>query len=131
MSLKRENFFSNIDLSKGFHQLVLDPKTKHKTSFVTMFGQYEFDVLPMGLKSAPGAFQRCLSTILTGLNYERCLIYLDDILVFSTTFKEHLENLDLLFLRIRQANLKLKISKCFFGFQELKYLGHFNLDLRN
>lgn len=124
MSLKGARFFSSIDLSKGFHQLELDERTKHKTSFVTMFGQYEYNVLPMGLKSAPGAFQRCLTTILSGLDYERCLIYLDDILVFSSTFKEHLENLELVIFRIRQANLKLKISKCFFGAQELKYLGH-------
>jgi hypothetical protein len=122
--LNNVKIMTSLDLCKGFWQLELDPETKHKTSMVTCLGQYEYNVLPFGLNSAPGAFQRAMAMVLMGLEWEKCLIYLDDILVFSTSFEQHLKDLSEVFDRFREANLKLKVGKCQFGRNELKYLGH-------
>ena len=76
---------------------------------------YEFLVMAFGLCNAPSTFQRLMKSILRGLNWRTCLIYLDDVIVFSKTFDDHLNHLAEVFERFREANIKLKLSKCMFG----------------
>ncbi|CAC5371137.1 Retrovirus-related Pol polyprotein from transposon 17.6 [Mytilus coruscus] len=80
--------------------------------------------MPFGLANSPKTFERLMEIVLSGLQWERCLVYLDDIIVFGKTFSETLNNLSAVFERFRKANLKLKAKNCFFFQDEIKYLGH-------
>ena len=102
----------------------MDEKDAHKTAFVTRRSTFAFNVMPFGLCNAPATFQRLMDHTMIGLNYEICLVYLDDIIVFSVNTKSHLERLEMLFARLRQANLKLKPSKCHFLKRSVDFLGY-------
>jgi len=87
-------------------------------------GTFRFPKMPFGLCKAPATFQRLMDTVLSGLNYEICLAYLDDIIVFSRDLETHLQRLEQLFKRIREANLKLKPSKCSMLQKRVTFLGY-------
>ena len=111
--------FSTLDLLSGYWQCGLDPATAHKAAFVTPSGVYQWKRLPFGLASAPSSFQHLLTQVLKHLNYKIALVYVDDILVFSRTFEEHLQHLQQVFDRLIAANLTLKPNKCMFARQEV------------
>jgi len=90
----------------------MDPRDAHKTTFVTLRGTFAFKVMPFGLCNAPATFQRLIEVAMMGLNFEICLMYLDDIIVFSRDVPSHLARLKMLSQRLSTANLKLKPSKC-------------------
>ena len=117
-------YFSTLDLCSGYHQLPMDPKDQEKTAFSTPDGHYEFNVLPFGVCNGPSAFQRMMSLVLSGLQWKVCLTYIDDVIVFSKTFSEHLSNLREVFIRLRTAQLRLKPSKCFLFRSSVEFLGH-------
>jgi hypothetical protein len=100
-----------MDLTSGYHQVPVMNSDIPKTAFVTKYGLYEFLKMPMGLKSAPITFQRVMELALQGLQWQICLIYLDDVVIFSKTFDEHMERLTRVFDRISTAGLKLKPEK--------------------
>ena len=102
----------------------MEPTDKQKTAFSTTQGHFEFNVMPFGLTNAPPTFQRLMQCVLAGLSGTHCLVYLDDIIVFSTTFEEHLQRLVSVFERLRAAGLKLKPKKCHFAKRQITYLGH-------
>ena len=116
--------FSTLDLNSAYFQIELDPETKHKSAFITHEGVFEFNRMPFGLRNAPMSFQMLMSQVLRGLNWKFVLCYIDDLLVFSKSFEEHLDHLNQVFSRLREANLTLKPEKCQFGVQTVKYLGH-------
>ena len=120
----KAKYFTTLDMFSGFWQLKLDPETSHKSSFITHMGQYQWKRLPFGLVGAPISFQAALSKILQGLNWKIVLVYIDDLLVISSDFESHLKHLGLVFERLREANIKLKPSKCQFATQKVLYLGH-------
>lgn len=122
--LRRAKYFSSLDLKSGYWQIEVDERDREKTAFVTPDGLYEFRVLPFGLCSAPATFQRMMDTVLAGLKWQSCLVYLDDVVVFSATFDDHLKRLRQVLDAIRSANLTLKPQKCHFGYKELMFLGH-------
>lgn len=122
--LRNARYFSSMDLKSGYWQIEVDERDREKTAFVTPDGLYEFKVLPFGLCSAPATFQRLMDTVLSGLKWKTCLVYLDDVIVFSTTFEQHLERLKVVLQAIRSAGLTLKPEKCHFCFEELQFLGH-------
>lgn len=93
----------------------------HKTAFVTHKGLYQFKVMPFGLTNSPATFERLMETVLTGLQWERCLVYLDDL-------KKTLSNLTKVFDRFRNANLKLKPKKCVLFCEEVSFLGDVSKD---
>ncbi|CAF1330915.1 unnamed protein product [Rotaria sp. Silwood1] len=95
-----------------------------EAAFITHRGLYEFLVMPFGLSNAPATFQRLMDLILAGIKWQSCLVYIDDIVVFSSTFEQHLKDLSSVFDRLKTAGLTLKASKCDFCRKELKYLGH-------
>nr|AAM11674.1 pol protein [Drosophila melanogaster] len=122
--LGRSNYFTTIDLAKGFHQIEMDSESIAKTAFSTKYGHYEYTRMPFGLKNAPATFQRCMNNLLRPLLNKNCLVYLDDIIVFSTSLEEHLQSLEAVFEKLSQANLKLQLDKCEFLRQETTFLGH-------
>jgi transposase InsO family protein len=123
-TLDGARYFSCLDLSQGYHQVPVATEDIQKTAFTTRRGQYEYLRMPMGLCSAPSTFQRLMHTVLKDENWHKCLIYLDDVLIYGKTPEEHHERLKAVFQRIREANLKLSPSKCTFFQKEVEYLGH-------
>lgn len=120
-SLAGSTLFSSVDLSAGFWQVPLSIDSKPKTAFQTTSGQYQFKVMAFGLCNAPSTFQRLMTHITRGLNMPT---YLDDIIVPTNwNVEQHVSQLRQLFERIREAHLKLNISKCHFGKRSIKYLG--------
>ena len=123
-SLSHASWFSTLDLSSGYWQLEVSPNDRQKTAFTTRQGLFEFNVLSFGLCNAPSTFQRLMDLILADLQWTTCLVYLDDIIVFGSTFQEHLLRLDGVLDKLRQANLKVKPSKCSLFSTQVQYLGH-------
>ena len=123
-ALGGSKIFSTFDLRSGYHQVPMDPIDADKTSFVTRKGTFKFSVLPFGLCNAGATFQRVMDVAMAGLNFDICLIYLDDIILFSKTVDEHLTRLKSLLGRLIAANLKLKPSKCKLLQREVSFLGH-------
>ena len=123
-ALTGSQFFTTLDLASGYWQVEMEEADRKKTAFSTREGHFEFNVMPFGLTNAPATFQRLVECVLAGLTYEQCLIYLDDIVVFSVTFDKHLERLKMVFHHLAEAGLKLKPNKCHFAKSEIRYLGH-------
>lgn len=99
-------------------------KDKEKTAFITYDGQYEYNFMQFGLMNAPSTFQRFMDTVLAGLKWNFVQVYLDDVIIASTTFDELLRHIETVFMSLESANLKLKASKCHFACTQVKYLGH-------
>lgn len=118
------NYFSSIDMRTGYWQITVDEKDKEKTAFVTPDGLYQFRVMPFGLCNAPATFERMMDTLLRGLRWTACLCYLDDVVVFASTFEQHLSRLTLVLKCFRKAGLQLNLKKCTFGNTEIQILGH-------
>ncbi len=123
-ALGQARFFSTLDLISGYWQVEVAEHDKHKTAFSTPMGLYEANRMPFGLQNAPSTFQRLMTCCFGDLNFESLLIYLDDIIIFSRTFEEHLERLEVVFTRLRKHGLKLKPPKCSLLRKEVQYLGH-------
>ena len=123
-ALSGSSWFSTLDLVSGYWQCEMHDDDKEKTAFSTHKGLYQFKVLPFGLCNAPATFERLMELILRGLLWERCLCYLDDVIVFGTSFENAMENLRIVVSRFRDANLKLKPSKCLLFQTEVLFLGH-------
>ena len=116
-------YFSKIDLRSGFYQIPINEQDKLKTAFVTPFGLFQFNVLPMGLKNSPPTFQKVMNDTLKSCR-SFSLVYLDDIVVFSTTYHEHLDHLRQVFLALSDKNFVLNPPKCELCVQRINYLGH-------
>ena len=102
----------------------VDPKDREKTAFCTPEGLFEFNVMPFGLCNTPATFQRLMDSVLVGLHWKNCLMYIDDIVVIGKSFDDHLCNLQQVLERLRQAGLKLQPHKCKFLQSQVTYLGH-------
>ncbi|CAM5153571.1 unnamed protein product [Eretmochelys imbricata] len=121
--LGRAQFISTLDLTQGYWQVPLDESAKERSAFTTHLGLYEFNVLPFGLRNAPAIFQRLVDGLLAGLG-EYAVAYLDDVAIFSDSWAEHLEHLQKVLERIREAGLTVKTKKCQIGLNRVTYLGH-------
>ena len=123
--LSGSQFFSHLDMASGYWQLGLSKPDREKTSFaIPGIGTYMFKVMCFGLKNAPSSFSRLMRSVLGSLQFDKCLVYLDDIIVLGHNFESALENLRAVFLKLRQANLKLKVSKCKLMQKQTVFLGH-------
>jgi hypothetical protein len=117
-------YFTTLDLNQGYYQLEINERDRPCTAFVTDKGQYQLKKLPMGLKISPSAFSKMMTVAMSGLNYENCFVYLDDIIVFGRNIQEHGKNLMAVLDRLRGVNLKLNPKKSQFLRKSVLYLGH-------
>ena len=123
-ALTGAKWFSTLDLASGYNQVPVAEADKAKTAFCTPFGLFEFNRMPFGLCNSPSTFQRLMERIFGDQSFQSLLFYLDDIIIFSSSFEEHLKRLELVLTRVQNNHLKLKLSKCHFFQTEVKYLGH-------
>ena len=123
-SLNGAKYFSTLDLESGYWQAEIAEEDRCKTAFTTDSGHYEFEVLCFGLKNAPSIFSRLMNIVLAGLLGNQMLVYMDDIIIFSSTIEEHCTKLEKLLERLGEANLTIKLKKCKFLEKSIKFLGH-------
>lgn len=123
-ALHGATYFSSLDMRSGYWQVPMHKPDIDKTAFTTPDGLYEFTVMPFGLSNAPATFERMMDTVLRGLRWSVCLCYLDDVVVYSATFSEHLHRLRLVLDCFATAGLQLNHKKCHFAHREIKVLGH-------
>ena len=124
-SLGGAQIFTTLDLKAGYWQVEMAEECKAYTAITCgPLGFYECDTMPFGATNAPATFQRLMHDCLGDLNMNWCIVYLDDIIVFSDTKEEHLKRLEAVFQKLMAAGLKLKPTKCFFFRDEIEYLGH-------
>lgn len=122
--LSGANYFTTLDISSGFHHIAVAEEDSSKTAFITMNGKYEWVVMPFGLKNAPLLFQRIIYNLLLDHGLSKFAHnYIDDIIIFSSTQKEHLFHIKSVFEMIKAENIKLKGSKCEIAKQAINYLG--------
>ena len=122
--LAGKQWFSTLDLASGYWQVSLSKAARAKTAFATHSGLFQFRVMLFGLCNAPATFERLMDRVLQGLRWNRCLVYLDDIISFGGTFGAALSNLTLIFERLRSYGLQLKSSKCHLFRASVPFLGH-------
>ena len=123
-ALGKAKFFTTLDLESGYWQIPMKDEDKEKTAFSTSQGHWEFQTMPFGVVNGPACFQRLMNYVLTGLHWTHCLVYLDDIIIFSRTFEEHMDRLKTVLSRLKKAGLTLKPRKCQWVQRSVKYLGH-------
>ena len=123
-SLGDATVFSTLDALWGYWQVPIAEEDRDKTTFTTHLGTYRFKRMPFGLRNAPATFQRALDIVLSGVRWRTCLVYLDDVVVFSKTETDHLDHLDEVLTLLEEAGIKLKLKKCFFFRSKIEYLGH-------
>ena len=116
-------WFTTPDLRSGFHQ-ILALKHQYKTTFQTHSGHYEYKVMPYGLTGAPATFQAIMNHILAPLLRKCVVVFIDDILIYSKIQEEYLQHVKMVFDLLREQQFKVRLSKCSFAQQQLKYLGH-------
>jgi len=116
--------FSTFDLRSSYHQVQVAPQDRDKTTFICPRGMYRYRAMPFGLCNAGSTFQRLMDVVMSGLHLDVCLVYLDDIILFSRTVDEHLERLVRVLGRIQSAGLKLKPEKCSLMQRSVSFLGH-------
>ena len=122
--LCKAQFISTLDLLSGYWQIPLKEEDMCKTAFTTPSGLYEYTVMPMGLTNSSPSFQRNMEQVLEGINGKICKVYVDDIVIFSNSWKEHLEHLRIVFDRLRKFGMMVKLPKCQFVLKTIKVLGY-------
>ena len=110
--LAGQRWFSTLDLASGYWQVGMTKRASQRSAFATPAGLFQFRVMPFGLCNAPATFERLMSQVLRGLQWDRCLVYIDDILIFGETFDSALKSLESVLDRISQYGLQLKSTKC-------------------
>ena len=123
--LANSKWYTKLDLYQGFYQIPLDDDSKKYTAFACEWGLYEYNVMPMGLTNAPATFQRMMNNVLRECIEEGYVsVFLDDILIHSSTLDEHFKHLSKVVEKLRQNDLKVKLKKCELVKQEVTFLGH-------
>ena len=123
-SLDGSQYFTCLDLKSGYWQVPVEEASRDVTTFTCFAGNFRFLKLPFGIMTAPALFSELMNKTLSGVQHKFAMAYLDDIIIYSKTFEDHLEHIEAVFSRLREAGLKLKMSKCDFLKREVNYLGH-------
>ena len=124
MAYKKPTMWTALDLLSGYHQCVKEPGSREYTAFETPMGVYHYKRVPFGLVGALWHFTKVMAIALRGLIPRVCLAYLDDVIVYDTTFEQHLESVEVVLKALAKANLRLKPSKCEWCRSEINFLGH-------
>jgi hypothetical protein len=122
--LKGAKYFSKIDLRSGYHQLKIKESDTPKTAFVTRYGQYEFTVMSFGLTNAPAYFMNLMNKVFMEELDKFVVVFIDDILIYSTSAQEHEQHLRVVLEKLRAHKLYAKFSKCEFWLEKVAFLGH-------
>jgi hypothetical protein len=122
--LRGASVFSKIDLRSGYHQLRIRPSDILKTTFITMYGLYEFTVMSFGLTNAPALFMNLMNSVLMDYLDKFVVVFIDDIMIYSQSEVEHADHLSMVLQRLREHQLYAKLSKCEFWIDEVLFLGH-------
>ncbi|UYV83493.1 K02A2.6-like, partial [Cordylochernes scorpioides] len=122
--LSQSKIYTILDVKNAYWHIPIDEKDRHKTSFVTQLGCYEWNRLPYGLKNAPSQFERIMKSVFTKHNIHYALNYFDDIIIHSKTYEEHIKHLDDILGIFEQEDIKLNINKCKFLQKEIQFLGY-------
>ncbi|KAG1138813.1 hypothetical protein G6F38_010280 [Rhizopus arrhizus] len=123
-SLGQAKVFSTLDFTSSYWQIELDDAAKPKSAFICRRGLYEFVRMPFGLTNAPATMQRLMDSVLAGLKWQVCLVYLDDIICFSSSLEQHLVDLRSVLTRLRDASLTVNLKKCKFACDRISFLGY-------
>ena len=124
IAYQEQSGFPPLTWQSGYWQVQMEPADRKKTAFATPFGLHQFRVMPFGLWNAPSTFQCLMELVLAGLHWSTCLVYLDDIIIYSRNTEDHFKRLQEVLEWLRTAGLKLKPSKCYLFQKSVHYLGH-------
>ena len=123
-TLESSCYFSTNDMSRGFYQFPMEEANQDYTAFSTPFGSYKWLRMPIGLTGSPNILQSLMEKVLVGLTWKFTILYLDDCIIFSRTIEEHLERLNEVFQKFKDANLKINPTKYEFFWHKVPFLGH-------
>ena len=123
-NLGEATIFSTLDCNADYWQVAIAHEDREKTAFVCHEGAYQYNRMPFGLTNAPATFQRALDSILSGVKWQSCLIYLDDVIVYSKTEEEHIGHVYHVLRLLRETGVTLRLPKCRFFRTTVEYLGH-------
>jgi hypothetical protein len=124
-NIAKAKYITSMDALKGFHQNRVTERARKYLRIITHKGVQEYLRMPFGIKNAPSHFQRIMNSIFTAeLSEGWLIVYIDDIIIFSSTWEEHMARLTTVLNKVIQVNLKISLKKCAFGFRELTALGH-------
>src|SRR6184192_3590550 len=118
------NYYTSLDLFSGFHQIGLDKDASQKCAFSTSQGHYQYNRMPFGLCNAPATFQRVMNEIFHDMIGKKMHVYIDDVTIYSKTFRDHMDTLEEVMRRIQKHGMFLKPKKCTIATHELHMLGH-------
>ena len=122
-SLGKAKYITTLDLARGYWQVPVEEESRSRTAFATPYGLFQFRVMPFGLHGAPATFQRMMDGILQDYT-DYAAAYLDDVVIYSMTWKDHVKHIQAIFNSLREAGLTIKPSKCQFAVDHCSYLGH-------
>ena len=121
---KGKNYFTALDCAAGYWNIPIHPDDRHYTALICEEGHFEYARMPFGLRNAPATFQRIMDKLLKS-HSRFTQAYLDDVIVFSDTFEEHLQHVQTVMDALNEEGFLLRLSKCFFTMPEVEYLGHY------
>ena len=122
--LTHASYFSKLDFKSGYFQVPLSREDRPKTAFSTRDNHFQFTVLPQGITNGPATFQRIINHILGPTRWQYALAYIDDVIIYSKTFDDHLKHVDEICQLLKQARFRLNPEKCEIAQQRIDYLGH-------
>ena len=123
-TLSNSAWFSTLDMRSGYFQVKINEQDAPKSTFITRKGAFQFKVMPQGLCNSAATFQRLMHVVMAGLNFDSCLVYLDDVIIYGPTLEVHLSRLRNVLERFRSAKLKIRADKCHMLQTEVSFLGY-------